>query len=439
MDVSESNSRVGMHDFPGLKEFGVSSGADRGWHVMADVLYKLNGTSLYKVLANGTYTSLGSVPGSGRAVFADDGSNLLFVTGGVLYKYDGSTVSTITQTVVSGVISVAFINSQFIITGADAIFAVSDPGDPDTWNALNFAQEETSPDGLLRAYVFSQLVYMVGNKTVVPWYNSGVGNPPFDRQDTSLVNIGGGGTHAVTNTDQFMYLFGDDRKFYQVIGASSRNITTSAVAHIVEAFDTVSDCILSSFIFEGQDFVLASFPSAGKTLCFSEPNNYWVELSSGTDEPGDRWYGNSVISCYGKTLVADYRNGNVYELDGDTYTDAGDTRLRIRTLAPITGSMIGSPGRRITHSHTRIEMQCGVGLATGQGSNPVLMCQTSNDGGHTWGSEEHVPMGVMGDYVRAVDFFQFCTGYEIRIKIKCSDPVFLSMWGATAFVTDGGY
>lgn len=439
IDKADANGRVGIHDFPGLKAFGVSSGADRGWHVMADVLYKLNGTTLYRVASNGAYTSLGTVPGSDRAVFADDGSNLLFVAGGVLYKFDGSAVSTISQSVVSGITSVAFINQQFIITGNDATFAVSDVGDPDTWNALNYAQEETSPDSLLRAYVFTQLVYMLGSRTAVPWYNTGIGNPPFDRQDTSLVNIGIAGVHAVCNTDQFMYWFSDDRKFYQVVGASARSISTASVAHIVESLDTVSDCILSSFIFDGQDFVVAAFPSSGRTLCFSEQYQYWFELCAGTNDPGGRWYGNAAIRCYGKNLVADYRNGNVYELDGETYTDAGDTRLRIRVLPPITGDMAGLPGRQLTHSHTRIEMQCGVGLAHGQGSNPVLMCQLSNDGGHTWGQEEHVSMGVMGDYVKAVEFQQFATGYDIRIKIKCSDPVFLSMWGATAYFEDGGY
>lgn len=433
------NDRTGMHDFPGLKAWGTSTGEDRGFHVMADVLYKLNGVTLYRVASNGAYTSLGTVPGSSRAVFADDGINLLLVTGGSLYKFDGSSVSTITQTVVTGVVSVAYINKQFILTGANAVFAVSDVGDPDTWNALNYAEEESAPDGLLRAYVFSQLVYMMGGKTVVPWYNSGTGNPPFDRQDTALVNIGIAGTFAVANTDQFMYWLGDDRKFYQCVGAAARSIQTVAVANIIEAMATIDDCILSRFVFQGQDFIVATFPTEQKTLIYSETYGYWGILASGVDPDGGRWYGNAVINCYGKNLVSDYRNGNIYELDGDTYTDAGDARLRIRTLPSFNGSMIGLPGRQITISHIRLNMQCGVGLASGQGSDPVLMCQFSNDGGHTWGSEEQVSIGVMGDYAIPVDWFSFSTGYEIRARIKCSDPVFLSMWDGIAYMTDAGY
>lgn len=439
MDYAESADRVGMHDFPGLKPWGASGGSDRGQHEMAGVLYKINGANLYRVSVAGAYASVGSVPGSDRAVFADDGSNMLFTAGGVLYKCDGSAVSTVSQSVVVNPRSVAYINRQFIITGDDGLFAVSNVGDPDTWNALNYAEEETAPDGLLRAYVFSQLVYMMGSKTVVPWYNSGVGNPPFDRQETALVNIGLAGTFAVCNTDQFLYWLGDDRKVYQAVGASARPVSTSAIANKLEPLPDVSDAIMSRFVFEGQDFVLLALPAANLSLLFSETLQVWTELNAGTNDPGDRWYGNQVFSCYGKNLVSDYRNGNIYEMDRDTFTDNGDTRLRIRVLPSFTSALIGRPGRRIIVSKIRINMQCGVGLASGQGANPVLMCQLSNDGGHTWGTESHVEIGVMGDYIVPVDYDEFASGYEIRCKIKCSDPVFLSMFDGVVYLRDGGY
>lgn len=437
LDYSEAADKRGAHDFPGLKSLGIQSGVDRGWHVMAGTLYKICGTTLYSITATGVYTSLGPVPGSGRAVFADDGSNLLFAVGGVLYKYDG-TLSAISQSVVTGPVSVAYINRQFIITGDGGLFATSNVGDPDTWNALNFAEEETAPDGLLRAYVFNQLVYMFGTETIVPWYNSGIGNPPFDRQDTSLVNVGAAGTHAICNTDQYMYWLGDDKKVYRAVGASFQSISTAAIGRQIDSISDVSDCVMSAFTFDSQDFVLVSFPSGAKSFIHSETYGYWVVLASGTDYPTDRWLGNAVINVYGKNLVSDYRNGNIYELDKDTYTDAGGYRLRVRVLPSFTSALISQPGRRITVCKIRLNVQKGVGLVSGQGSNPVLMCQLSNDGGHTWGPESHVEIGEMGDYVTPVDFDAFANGYDIRCRIKCADPVFLSMFDGVVLIRDGG-
>ena len=67
------------------------------------------------------------------------------------------------------------------------------------------------------------------------------------------------------------------------------------------------------------------------------------------------------------------------------------------------------------------------------------MCQFSPDGGETWLPERQVSMQVMGDYIGPVDFFQFCSGYEIRCRIMCSDPVSLHMFDASVSAKAAGY
>ena len=379
LDLSEG--RKGVHDFPGLKVWAQKNGSDRGWHVMAGVLYKLIDTTLWRISSAGVYASQGSVGGSDRAVFADDGTNLYFTANNTLYKMTAGAVSTVSQSVVSNPHAIAYLNRQFVIAGDNGVFGSSDAGDGDTYNGLNFAEAEVAPDPLLRPYVFNQLIYMLGGRTTELWYNSGQGNPPFNRQDTALVNVGIAGKHAVANTDQFMYWLGDDRKVYQCAGANARAVNSQAFSHHVEAMSDVSDCIVSSFVLEGQDFVLFSFPQGNQTWLFSETYSIWTELASGTSLPGNAWYATSVTRCYGKNLGSG--GGDVLELDLDTYTDNTLARLRIRTLPNFTGKMINAPGKRITIKQLRVNMEVGVGLSTGQGSAPVLMCQFSPDGGMT--------------------------------------------------------
>lgn len=439
MDISDAANRKGAHDFPGQKLFSDGAGADRGSWIMGTGFYVLNGFFLQRVLPNGDRTTLALISGNNRAVFADDGTNLYIVTNGNIYRWNGSALSTISQSVVNSPSSIAYINRQFIITGENGLFGTSDVADGTTYNALNYAEAESNPDSLLRAYVFSQMTYLLGSKSTETWYNSGDGNPPFNRQDSSLMNIGLAGRFAVTNTDAYLYWLSDDRKVYQCVGASARSVSTGPVANMLEGFGDVSDCIASSFVLQGQDFVLFSFPSANKTLLYSETLEYWVELASSSYYPGDRWYGNAVMQCYGKNLSVDHRNGNVYELDLDTHTDNGDTRIRIRTLPSFTGALIGKPGKRITVGGVRIGMQVGVGIASGQGVNPVVMCEFSNDGGHTYGTESHVEIGAMGDYTQTVSFDDFATGYDVRCRIKCTDPVYFSLFDAVVKLREAGY
>lgn len=433
IDVTDSG-RKGQHDFPGLKPWSTDSSVNRGMHVMAGTLYKISGTTLYSVSSAGALTSLATVPGVDRAIFANDGTNLLFVCNSSVYRYNG-TLTTL-STNVTNPQSIDYINSQFIVTGDSGLFSVSDPGDPAVWNGLNVAEEESSPDALYRVKVFSSNAYMMGAESVVPWINSGVGNPPLDRQQTSLINFGIANKYAVTNTDQFLYWLSDDKKLYQCVGASARSVMKPGASHAIDSLDA-STCKMSQLNHQGQQFIILSF--SNRTLAYSESGDYWLELSSGTDLNPAAWYGDDAIYCYDKTLVADHRNGNIYELDANTYTDNGDTRLRVRTLPSFTGEMIGNPGKRITVGRIRLVMQCGVGLATGQGVNPVLFSEFSPDGGHTWGEEIQTEIGAMGEYSISTDIYGFSTGYDVRLRIKCSGPVFLSLFSGVAYIREAGY
>ena len=131
--IAETNNRKGAHDFPGLKLVSSGSGADRGDHVMSGVRYLINGTSLVSEISNGTRTTIGAIAGTDRATFADDGANLYLVANSTIYKYDGSTLSTVTQSVVTNPSSIDYINKQFIISGDGGLFATSDAGDGDTY------------------------------------------------------------------------------------------------------------------------------------------------------------------------------------------------------------------------------------------------------------------------------------------------------------------
>lgn len=428
---------VAMMCWPGLKTFSTTGNAnsDRGVYVFQNQLYKISGSTLYRVSSTGVYTTIGTVGGTGYTTFVDDGSQMTFVTGGLVYNYDGTTLTQLTDPDLQTPNAVAFLNNQWIYDGDGGTFVVSNVGAPGTIDGFNYATAEALGDDIVRPYAFNQVLYLMGEKSIESWYNSGTGSPPFDRIEGGLIQKGIAGVHCVTNTDQFVYFLGDDRTVYQLANYSVRSITTSAIAHELENYTTVSDCVFYTLKLEGQDFIVMDFPTAGKTWCYSETTNFWLQLSSGVD--GGRHLATSYAYCYGKHLVGS--TGYVYEWSLATYDDLGSPQIKERILPPIHGGMMNAPGKRLMMNRFELLMQVGVGIPTGQGSNPVVMMSLSPDGGESWGAEYQVSIGQGGKYQTRVEWYHIESFYSGVIKIRFSDPVFVGMFSGAIDIDMAGY
>lgn len=68
-------------------------------------------------------------------------------------------------------------------------------------------------------------------------------------------------------------------------------------------------------------------------------------------------------------------------------------------------------------------MQTGVGLVTGQGSDPKVMVRLSRDGGFTWGPEMLLSVGAIGQYNWRVFTTRLGRARNPVVEVSCSDPV----------------
>ena len=68
-------------------------------------------------------------------------------------------------------------------------------------------------------------------------------------------------------------------------------------------------------------------------------------------------------------------------------------------------------------------MQTGVGLPSGQGSDPQVWLSLSNDGGQTWGNEKIGYLGAIGAYRKRVRFLRLGQGRERVMRLQLSDPI----------------
>ena len=432
-DETSTQERYVLQSFPGYKLFGTAGAAnavDRGMLFHQGVLHKISGINLYTVDSSGVHTLRGTVTGSLPCVMTGFSSTVLIATGeGKLYVSNGTTVVETTDVDLESPTSVAFLNQRAIVNGSDARWAVSAVGDSTDFNALDYATAESSADDLVRVYAFDQRVLLFGEKVLEPWFNSDVGRPPYDRIEQGIMTIGLASRMSVANNDTYFYFLADDRRVYRGVD-SVQPVSNIAISAAFESYATVNDAIGFCFTLQGQNFYQLTFPTEDHTWVYSESVGQWFELSRSGSK--GRALSNSYAFAYGKHLVGDYNSSIIYELDVDTFTENGAAITRTRVTGPLHGGLIGSPGSEIEFDRFELILERGVGLISGQGSDPIIMLELSTDGGNTFGTEIWAHIGKSAQFMHKVEWHGLGRASEFLIRITASDPVPYSIHSANA-------
>jgi hypothetical protein len=79
----------------------------------------------------------------------------------------------------------------------------------------------------------------------------------------------------------------------------------------------------------------------------------------------------------------------------------------------------------------KLIMETGVGLISGQGENPRIMIEYSDDGGNTWSAGSWPRVGRLGEFTLQVEFFNLESFYDRIFRISTTDPVNYSLYSAT--------
>lgn len=124
-------------------------------------------------------------------------------------------------------------------------------------------------------------------------------------------------------------------------------------------------------------------------------------------------------------LVGDWENGNVYAYDLGTYSDNGEPLIALRTCSTIQNNL-----EELGTMTFQLDMDTGVGLTTGQGSDPKVMLRWSKDGGKTWSNELRRTIGAIGKYANRVFWNRVGGGRRLVLEVKISDPVKRNITGA---------
>lgn len=419
IEANQAGEAAALMPFPGLKSFGsAGSGYARGLGVYSDNLYSTVGTELYKIDLNGSGTLIGTIPGTDRVKMVDDGLNLVIATGSTKpYQYDGANLTAGTDGDLPNAKTVAHINQRVIYEKSNGI-AFADLDTPLTVNSANVLLANTRADDVKAVVTHRQQVFTFGVNTIEPSYFTGSGTPPYSRVNNSVQEIGTSSPYSIATNKDYIYFLGTDKRVYRMSGLNSQAIDNPAIGQAIQGYSDVSDAYGVCITADGQNWYLLSFPTGG-TWLFNESSGLWTSLAYGTDD--DPHLICDYAYVYGKHLVSDRRNGNIYELDFDTFTDNGDAIQRQRTTQSIDSRLLGGePGKQLYMNYLELEFETGVSLVSAEAQ---IIMQYSDDDGRTWSQEYWQPIGEQGDFEKRVRWFGFERFYKRRFRFTMTDPV----------------
>lgn len=429
--VDGSDTDVTIVSAYGIKAFSTpGTGPIRGGKVINGVPYVVSGTAAYSISSNGTATSIGTVPGSGFVWVDGDGVNIAFVTtDGLGYYYNGTPIAQITDSDFPDAAWLGVLDGYFIAIerGSGRLF-VSDNRNPAVWNALDFATAEKYPDDLRTGIIDHGEFIGFGKESIETFYNSGNADFPLDRVPSGAAEVGCEQPYSVAKTDNSVFFHGADHVVYRLNGYIPQRIST----HVVEQFlENNKDDTFYGFTFaEGGHKFYALSCSAG-CFVFDIATGRWHERES-YGQAG--WRPRFAFFAYGRWLIGAGDSNELGELDPDTFTEYGDVLRCSATSAPFTAD-----NKRVTHDRLELVFERGVGLISGQGSNPLVMIDYSDDRGKTWSNEITRSLGAIGVYEESAAVHRLGQSKGRVYRYAISDPVRRTLIQATLEARTGGY
>lgn len=438
-----SKSVAALYGTPGLLLWTTLSGVSvRGMlQFSPSIGVIVCGTNVYRVSTTGAATLIGTVAAGGRVSMASNGSIIMVVTGSIDGYFIDPVLGVVTPIVdvdFYGSNTVSFLDGYFVFnklnTGQFQITQIYGTA----IDALDFATAEGAPDNLLSLIVDHREVWLFGETSTEVFYNSGNADFPIERIQGAFLEHGIAAAYSVAKMDNSVFWLSSDERgkgvVYRAIGYDPQRVSTHALEYAIAQMDVISDAFAYSYQQEGHSFYVLTFPTAGQTWVFNAASGLWHELAwrNPVDNSLTRHRSNCQMQFAGKTLVGDFANGNVYVLDMETYTDNGDPIARIRACPHIS-----SDYKWQFFSQLQIDMQTGVGLPNGQGSDPQAMLQWSDDGGYVYGTEHWASIGRIGERKTRVRWRRLGRSRDRVFMLTITDPIPVVIIGASVNYTVG--
>lgn len=405
-------------------------------------VYAVAGSVLYSISSVWAYTVLGSLNTStGNVNMVDNGFQVIVVDGtyGYSFQISGSSFGQITDPNFLGSTHVTFQDGYFIFNKPNSQVVYVSPLNAITpFNSLAFSTINGAPDNMVGLISAQQSLYLFGSQHTEVYYDSGDTPMPFTRIQGAMVGVGCIAPYSIIQLQGQVYWVGCDANgqgiVYRMEGYQPQRVSTPAIERIIRSIGTTNAAGIRAWSYQqgGHLFYCLNLPTTGSTWVFDAQSNLWHERTY----LGSFGFERHRIDCacvgYGQNIGGDYANGNIYMLDQNGFTDNGVSIVRLRSSPHITDGLV-----RLAHYKFQLDMETGVGLATGQGADPQAMLEWSDDGGHTWSNQYWRSAGPAGNTKKRVIWRRLGVSRDRIYRVSISDPVKVTLIGADIDYQEG--
>jgi hypothetical protein len=409
--------------------------------------FEIYGGTLFEVFTDGTFTNRGTVAVDHNPATictnGDGGFQLFITSGGNGYNYD---LLTNTLTAIATLAGAATMGGQlygyFVAFDASRNqIRISNLFDGTTWDPTQFLARTIGADPWTAMLVtpYGQ-IFLPGSQTGEFLYNAGTFPFPFAPDPSGLIEEGIAATFSVKQAGKSAaWLSTNKNGGYQVMRASGftpQRISDHALEDKLASYVRVDDCIAETYEDRGHAFLLLTFPQAQATHCYDFNTGRWHERPLWIQETNSEDAAHATFHCFAfnKHLMGDRTTGALYEMSNEFGTEVDGRVMRRLRRAPA----IISQHRRLFFPAFEVLLQSGLGLQSGQGSNPLVMMRKSNDFGQTFSNERSASPGGPGQYSKRVKFWATGSGRGRVFEISVTDPTpwrltdaFLQIEGST--------
>lgn len=390
----------------GLVSEGSGPGIDRGGVNWNGTCYRVMGTKLVTVAANGVVTVLGDVGGPVNSLVSMDYSfdRLAIASGGRLYYWSGA-LTQVTDPDLGIVLDVVWVDGYFMTTDGASLI-VTELNDPTQVNPLKYGSSEVDPDPIVAIVKLRNEVYALNRNTIEVFDNIGGDFFPFQRIDGAQIQKGTIGTFACCVFVETIAFLGSGRNeepgIYLGANATATKISTQEIDQVLLQYteSELSTVKLEARNDKSHQHLYIHLPD--RTLVYDAAasgvleEHVWFTLA--TSSVGFSQYrARNFVWAYGKWLVGDPQSTTIGRVSTDLSSHWGQiVRWEFGTL------VVYNEGKGAIFNELELVALTG---RVAPGLNPIISTSYSTDG-LGWSQDKPIRAGTTGNTLKRLVWLQ---------------------------------
>ncbi|MES0445003.1 MAG: packaged DNA stabilization protein [Desulfobacterales bacterium] len=379
----------------GIIQLGSGPGVDRGGINWNDVCYRVMGTKLVSIAADGTTTTLGDVGGTSQVTFNYSFDRLGIASNSNLFYWNGAVLTQVVDIDLGTVVDMIWVDGYFMTTDGEFL-VVTELSDPTAVNPLKYGSSEIDPDPVVALKKLRNEVYAINRYTIESFQNIGGELFPFQVVDGAQMQRGSVGTHAcAVFVDQIAFIGSgrnETNSIWLGINGQTSKLATREIDIILSGYteEVLSTAILEERVTSAQQLLYVHLPD--QTLVYNAVASQsagvpvWYTLASSIT--GDSIYrARNFVRAYDLWLCGDpttINHGFLTEGISSHYGNAVGWEFGTK--------IIYNEGRgAIFHELELVALSGRAAL----GDDPTIWTDSSSDG-ETWGQKRYIKAGTQG-------------------------------------------